>query len=78
MISLPNVHYACNFNCVKALILYILLHMDDTIFNRAGQMRSLSFEAKLHGLKWYPDFTTDCCTVIPQFTNSIVHFFQIL
>ena len=25
---------SCNFNCVKALILHILPHLDDTIFNR--------------------------------------------
>ena len=39
---------SCNFNCVKALIVYILPHLDNTIFNRANQMRSLSLRAKLH------------------------------
>ena len=39
---------SCNFNCVKALILHILPHLDNTIFNRANQMRSLSLRAKLH------------------------------
>ena len=31
--------WSCNFNCVKALFLYILPHLDNTIFNRASQMR---------------------------------------
>gem|GEM_PF-4991132 len=46
----------CNFNCVKALIVYILPHLDNTIFNRTSQMRSLSFEAKLHNLKTFSKF----------------------
>ena len=37
----------CNFNCVKALILYILPHLDNTIFNRVGQMRNLSARGKV-------------------------------
>ena len=45
-----------NFNCVKALILYILPHLTDTIFNRAGQMRNLSSEAKLHDFKTFSKF----------------------
>ena len=46
----------CNFNSVKALILHILPHLDDTIFNRVGQMRDLSPEAKLHDFKTFSKF----------------------
>ena len=38
---------SCNFNCVKALIFHILPHLDDTIFNRASQMRNLSARGKV-------------------------------
>ena len=48
--------WLCNFNCVKALILHILPHLDDTIFNRVGQMRSLFSEAKLHDFKTFSKF----------------------
>ena len=43
--SLPNVHYA-----------FIFYLMDNTIFNRAGHMRSLSSETKLHDLKTFSKF----------------------
>ena len=47
---------SCNFNCVKALILHILPHLDDTIFNRGSQMRNLPSETKLHNLKTFSKF----------------------
>ena len=48
--------WSCNFNCVKALILHILPHLDDTIFNRGSQMRNLPSETKLHNLKTFSKF----------------------
>ena len=52
--------WLCNFNCVKALILHILPHLDDTIFYRVDQMRNLSSEVKLHAFKMFPNFIANC------------------
>ena len=50
----------CTLNSVKALILHILPHLDDTIFYRVGQMRNLSSEVKLHAFKMFPNFIANC------------------